>query len=88
MNFDELCVKVLADPVTKAKLAAALRRVSMNGTDYVSMTDSISLRKWICQLYGLTISDFDGIYVWQLKKLGYEILHEELIGDADKKLYD
>jgi hypothetical protein len=47
MNFNELSDKILADPVIKSKLAEALRRVMLD--KIVSMTDSISLRNWICQ---------------------------------------
>jgi len=74
MNFDELCDQVLSDPVTRSKLAAALRRQMLGDDDYISMTDGISLRNWLCQLYSLPISDFDDIYIKDLKKLGYQIL--------------
>ena len=80
MNFNELSNKVLADPVIRSKLAAALRRVSLNGEDYVSMTDSISLRNWLCQLYQIPKEDFDSVCIHELRDLGYKILGPEARG--------
>lgn len=74
--MEDIKGRLKADPVTKARLVEALRRVSMNGEGYVSMVDSISLRNWLCECYELPVSTFDDVHISELKKLGEEMLAE------------
>jgi hypothetical protein len=66
--------RLRADPEIRERLRAALERVSLGSEGYVSMTDSISLRNWLCGCYRLPVSAFDDVYLKYLKKLGEEIL--------------
>lgn len=74
--MEDMRSRLQADPATKARLVEALERVSMNGEGYVSMVDSVSLRNWLCEVYGLPVSTFDDVYIKDLKKLGEEMLAE------------
>jgi hypothetical protein len=62
------------DPQTMARMKEALKRVSLNGTGYVSMTDAISLRNWLIEEYSFPANEFDNISINDLKLLGSEIL--------------
>lgn len=78
VGIEDLKTRLQGDPATVARLKAGLERVSMNGMGYVSMTDSISLRNWLIQVYGLPVDYFNDVYVHDLKALGEAILKGSL----------
>ncbi len=46
----------------------------MNGEDYVSLTDAISLGNWLMEIYDLPSSTFKGVDLKELADLASEIL--------------
>jgi len=74
--MEDMKARLQADPVNRARLKAALEKVSMGGIGYVSMTDSISLRNWLCEVYELPVSTFDTVPILQLKAMGEAMLAE------------
>ena len=75
--MEDMKARLKADPTTRSRLVAALERVSLNDQGYVSMTDSISLRNWLCEVYQLPVSTFDDVHISELKKFGEEMLAEK-----------
>jgi hypothetical protein len=74
--MEDIRARLKEDPTTKARLVNALERVSLNGEGYVSMTDSISLRNFLCEVYELPVMTFDNVHISQLRGLGEEMLAE------------
>lgn len=72
--LDDIRERLMSDPTTKARLKEALERVSMSGTGDVSLTDGISLRNWVIEVYKLPVDYFDDVLIKDLAALGREIL--------------
>lgn len=75
-NLEAIRERLADDPTMIRKLKAALQDVSSAGS--VSMTDAVSLRDWLIELYELPQNYFDDIYIKDLKILAEDILEDQI----------